>query len=486
MFAAKLLSVATGMAFVLMITRTTTELQYGIWLNVNDVFSYFTLLAGALPFWTMRFVARKQEGASKTGVVTNLLISVLATVIYLPMVSVITSALNVSEAYMVLYFLASAQIIEYHLISALEACLQATRPQAVGYGLLLSEVFKVALGFTLIMKLQQGLLGAMLSIIAALAIQTAYYFKLTAHEFGQSVRWSYVKEWVKGSLANIYNLVGIRIAASIFILLFVYGGEAARSYYGAASAIANVISYSYFLSFALYPKLLAEQSLRDITTSLKMVLMFAIPMTVGALAMPDSYLIILKGVYLVATPVLLLLAINAFTLTMSHFFSSILFGVERLDEKAKISLRELVKSRLFLVFTFPYIRSAAALPVAFYVLTNFALNEPLTAATYVAMINLTLNLAMFLILYVTTHTSVAVVIPWKSIAKYVLASAVMWGVLSIIPHPTRLTLTLALTIVGGMIYMSVLMTIDRETRLAAVSTLLELKDYIAGKISKAF
>jgi len=37
-FASRLLSVATGIAFVLMITRSVSEKQFGIWGNINDVF----------------------------------------------------------------------------------------------------------------------------------------------------------------------------------------------------------------------------------------------------------------------------------------------------------------------------------------------------------------------------------------------------------------------------------------------------------------
>jgi hypothetical protein len=43
-------------------------------------------------------------------------------------------------------------------------------------------------------------------------------------------------------------------------MLFTYGGETARSNYGAAAQIANIITYSSFLAFALYPKPLAEKS----------------------------------------------------------------------------------------------------------------------------------------------------------------------------------------------------------------------------------
>ncbi|RJS82497.1 hypothetical protein CW707_00800 [Candidatus Bathyarchaeota archaeon] len=43
-FAAKLLSVATGLAFQFMIARNTTPEEYGLWFNVNDILAYFTLL----------------------------------------------------------------------------------------------------------------------------------------------------------------------------------------------------------------------------------------------------------------------------------------------------------------------------------------------------------------------------------------------------------------------------------------------------------
>jgi O-antigen/teichoic acid export membrane protein len=39
-FAAKLISVATGLAFQYMIARSTSQAEYGVWFNVNDVLAY--------------------------------------------------------------------------------------------------------------------------------------------------------------------------------------------------------------------------------------------------------------------------------------------------------------------------------------------------------------------------------------------------------------------------------------------------------------
>jgi len=479
-FAARMLSIATGMIFTLLITRNTTKEQFGIWANVYDLTAYFILLAPVFPFWTTRFVARGREGAAKTGFVVNLTIAVIAASLYASLVPMMTPAFNIEEQYIILYLIASAQIIELYLINVLEATLRAEKPQTVGYGLLIEELCKIILAYILIMKFHQGLLGALISLVAAISIQIIYYIKLIFEDLKQKICWEYVKEWLKGSVANVYYVAGNQIAMSIFILLIMYSGKAARGNYQAAATIANIITYSSFLAFALYPKLLAENSLKDITTSLKMVLMFAIPMTAGAMVMPDSFLIILNEPYKEAAPVLFLLAIDAFIATLSGFFTFVLFGVEKLDEKAKIPLKQLTKSNIFKVFTLPYIHSAITLPTAFYVLTNFMFN-PVEAALYVTIINMTARFAMFLVLYTILRKSIKIAIPWRNIAKYVFASAVMATLLALWqPHPTRIYLTLIATTIGGIIYLALLMAIDKEARLLANSAWQEIKFKVKG------
>jgi O-antigen/teichoic acid export membrane protein len=481
-FAARMLSVATGLAFTLMLTRATTEQQYGIWSNINDIIAYFAFLAPAFPFWAMRFAARNKEGAIKTGFLANLTISIIATIIYLPLIPLIMLLLGISQIYMIIYLIASMQIIETYLMTMLEACLRAKLPQAVGYGLLIEEICKVLLAYTLIIKLQQPLLGALLSILIAYSIQIAYYLKLLSKELKQPIKWNYVKEWLKGSTINIYYSVGDRIAALIFIMLIIYGGQAARGQYQAAMTIANIIMYSSFLSFALYPKLLAENSIQDITTSLKTVLMFAIPMTAGAIALSNSYLIILNKIYEEAAPVLIVLAVGAFVQIISQFFSSVLFGLEKIDEKAKIPLRKLVKSPLFIAFTLPYAQSAITLPTTFYVLTTYAQNPPVTAALYVGIIDTIARSAMFLVLYVIIRKMVKLNIPWKNIAKYVFASVVMASILFLIPHPTRLLFTLGITAAGAILYLTLLIVIDKEARALANYMWQEIKFKVKGEI----
>jgi O-antigen/teichoic acid export membrane protein len=435
-------------------------------------------MAGVLPFWALRFTARGKEGAVKTGIIANLAISLIAATFYALLVPFIVSTLNV-EKHFFLYLITTIQIVEFYAIYAFEQCLQAKKPHAVGYGLLLREFFKVSLGYFLISRVyfNAPLFGAMLSIILAFTIQLLYYFRLLSDDLKQKFQWNYLKEWLKGSVVNIYNVIGNQIASFIFIMLFIYGGDVARGDYGAASIIAAIINYSSFLAFALYPKLLAEGKLEDVTTAMKIVLMFALPMTAGAIALSDSYLTILSPEppfkYREAAPILIVLAIDTLLFTVSSLYGTVLLGFEKLDEKAKISFKELFRSRLFLAFSLPYIHSAITLPATFYTLTACVQNDPVQAALYVSIINSAARFAMFLIQYVIVRRMVRVKVPWSNITRYLFASVFMAIVLFWLPHPTTIMLTFAITAVGGILYLLVVMALDKDARIL-ISRMLQM------------
>ncbi|MGB8780502.1 MAG: hypothetical protein WCD81_07630 [Candidatus Bathyarchaeia archaeon] len=479
-FVAQMLSVITGLIFILLLTRSMSNDQYGVWSNIFDLTGYFLLLSGLFPFWATRFVARGNEGSAKTGFYANLLVSLASIVIYVPLVPLLMSKFNVSGTYLMVYVVASVYIVAIYLITILEAILRAEKPQATGYGLLIEEICKISLAYLLIVRFQffgpvNQFFGAMISLVVATSIQVIYYLKLVLRDLKQRIQWSYVREWLKGSVGYIYNAVGVQIAGFIFLLLFIYGGEAARGDYQAAATFAGIVGYSSSLAFALYPKLLAEDSLKDVTSSLRTVLMFAIPMAAVAMSMSKSLLTVLKGSYADSSLVLFLLAIDAVIVLISQFYTSVLLGIEKLDQGAKIPLKQFLRSKMFKVFTLPYIQAAIALPAGLYVLTQLATGNPLQAAIYVTIINMGAHVAAILVLYMITLGAVTIVVPWRNIGKYVFASAIMVTVLYLLPHPTTILPTLGTVVVAGAIYAALLLAIDREARIFVNSIWEEIK-----------
>ena len=463
-FAVKLVTVATGIAFTLIVANWLSQNEYGVWGIFNIIIPYFTMLSAAVSFWTMRFVARGKEGASKTGVIANMTFALVATLIYLGLIPILTTTFRL-ESHLAVYVVMAIQIIETYLIVVLESSLQATRPHFIGYGILCGEVLKVLFAYVLIAQLQLALLGVAFSVILAFVFKIAFYLRILSKELRQRFKLNYVREWFKGSTFNIYHIIGGRIASVVFFMIAIYGGEVGTSYYYAASQIANIITYSSFIAFALQPKLLAERNLNEATTSLRLVMMFAIPMTAGILALPSSFLVFLKesGEYAPAAPILMILAVNSLILTITSILTNVLFGIERVDEQAKIAIRKVIKSRLFIAFSLPYVHSAIALPTAFFAVTNLAKNDPLLIATYATGISTTAHLITLCILYYFLRRDAKVNIPWRSISKYVLASTIMAVILYSV-HPTSRSMTLIFTAIGGTLYISLLLLLDNETR----------------------
>jgi len=70
---------------------------------------------------------------------------------------------------------------------------------------------------------------------------------------------------------------------------------------------------------------------------------------------------------------------------------------------------------------------------------------------------------------------IKIAFPWKSVAKYTFASIVSGIVLFLLPASSSIMITLIWTAVGGLLYLVVLMLIDKEARSLPKQILGEVK-----------
>jgi O-antigen/teichoic acid export membrane protein len=463
-FAAQILSLVTGIVFTLLLTRNMSHDQYGVWSFIFAVIGPFTLLSGVFTFWATRFAARGKEGTIKTAVSANLIVGLVAAAVYLPLLAPVMSAFNIGGVYFLVYAIASLQIINTFLIAILEGCLRAVKPQAIGYGLLMEEVVKVTLAYVLIVGLKQLFLGAIISLIVGASVQAVFYVWLLTAYLRQTIRWNYLKEWLKGSAAFIYNAVGNQMVAFVLYLLVLYGGQAALGEYQAALTFATIIGYSASLTFALYPKMLSQECPEDVAESFKTMLMLAFPMAAIAITLSRSLLTILNASYSTASPILMLLTVDTLVVLVSQFYTQYLLGAETFDVEGKILLNQLVKSKIFKVFTLPYVQAAIALPAVYYVLTQVGFADSMQAVTYVVAINIIVHTITFIALYALTHGEVKIFVAWKSVGKYTLASLATAAVLLLLPHTTTLAATFGKVLIGAATYAALLLAIDANAR----------------------
>jgi O-antigen/teichoic acid export membrane protein len=463
-FAVQIVSLVTGLAFNLLLTRNLTKLEYGTYTNIFDVISYFTIFASVFPFWATRFVARGKVGAIKVVVGTNFAVSMIAMVVYLALLLPITSGLGVGPEFLVTYAFASVHIINVHLVAAFEGVLRAKKPQVLGFGLLISEVAKVILAYVFVFIMGQVFLAALLGFLIGGVLQLLYYLKLVAPDLRTQMHWHYIREWTKGSIASIVGLVGSLFVYYVFILLFVYGGHGtARADYQAAVIFASVITYASSLAAALYPKLVAKSCFEEVASTLRLVLLFALPMTVIGIVMSSSLLTILDVSYSSATPVLIVLIIDGLVGVLITFYQNVYMGAEKLDEEAKIHLGTLLKSKIFRANLLPFVQAAITLSLVVYVLTSLTADSSVIAL-YFALAILVSHVVMLGLLYIWTIKSCKVAFPWVSVSKYLFSSIVTGVVLFFLPHPTTLMLTFGLLALGAGIYVGIILVIDGYAR----------------------
>ncbi|HLN45591.1 MAG TPA: hypothetical protein VK209_07775, partial [Candidatus Sulfotelmatobacter sp.] len=424
----------------------------------------FAILSPLFPFWVTRFVARGKEGAIKTGVSANFIVALIATVTYILIIPLILDIFNVTSIALLIFLIAAVQIVNLYLNAIFEACLRVVKPQATGYGLLIEEVVKVGLAFSIFFGLHQLFLGAIIGIIVGALTQAIFYLWLLRNYLHQAIHWGYLREWLKGSTALVYNIIGGQLVGFILYLLVYFGGESALGYYSAAITFSTIIGYAFSLTFALYPKMLAEECPEDIIISFKNMLMFALPMATITLTMSTSLLTILNVSYNVASPVLILLAVDALIVLVLQFYTQCLTGVETLDVEGRISIRELMRSKIFKVFTLQYVQAAIALPAVYFVLTKAALSGPVQAAMSVVIINIFAHVVTFAAIYLLMHHEFRLIVPWLSVIKYVLAAIVLGLVLLFSPQTTTLTATFVKVLLGAALYAMLLFAIDADSR----------------------
>jgi hypothetical protein len=210
--------------------------------------------------------------------------------------------------------------------------------------------------------------------------------------------------------------------------------------------------------------MLAQECPADVTAAFKNMLMFALPMATVALTMSASLLVILNASYASASPVLVLLTVDALVVLISQFYTQCLIGAETLDAEGKISVRLLMRSKIFKVFTLPYVQAAIALPTDYYILTQVVIAEPVQAAVYVVAVNIVVHAVTTAAIYALLHREFKLIVPWKSLSKYVLASLAAAGLLLVLPNTTTLMATLGKGLAGVGAYAALLLAIDADAR----------------------
>ncbi len=349
-FSFRIVSIFTGLAFLLMMTRTLSTSEFGLWEVVLDLVTFASYPAGLLVYWATREIARGKL-LGKTALGMNLALSAAGMVLYVGLSFLTGSRVGQTDLATILLAIFLVPIAYWN--QAANAIVSGYDPIVQGYSTMASEICKLAFAYPLLIVFHVGIDGVIVALMAANFAQAATSTVLARGALQMPFDPEAGRRWLRRSwLPSLSTLPYILGVADTFIASLVAGGTTTVGFYQAAFSVATLAGYSYFLGAALYPLLLrggaGSEELPTITLDLS--LLFGIPMAVGAAVLAKPILFVLNPKYVVSTTALEILAFAALVNAMAVILDQILWGRERVDVDESAGFSHFLHSDLFFVF----------------------------------------------------------------------------------------------------------------------------------------
>ena len=464
MFTSRVISLLTGLAFVTMVARNVSLIEYGAWQYVSLLVSYFLFPNCIINYWVTRQIARQLKVA-KTSLTMNLVFSLMGCLVLL---SVSPYAAKTVNSDPLLFMIGSVTLLAMYSVASLEAVAQGSIPQINAYGFLVLQAMKVILGVVMILYMKTGIYGAFVSVLAANIAEAIFLFaNLRSYVTKANLDWSTAKNWLRTSWIPLYSgLAPILISLDALIVTLLTSSTEPIALWKAALMISQVVGYSSLLTYALYPKLLAGGTEKDVETSLKLVLMFAVPSAIGAVLLAEPLIQIFKSEFIIASNILRISVITTFLACIGGILETIIVGTEKIDTK-DASFKKLLKSRLFLLPTLNYAKLLMYLPIIC-VTTIAIINlqaEPvyLNIALACNIIALVAYVPIIAYMYILAQKILPFHFPMASLGKHLLASVAIVAIATTL-YPRGAIQTITLVAISALAYFLILYAIDKDTR----------------------
>ena len=484
-FSSRMVSVFTGLIFLVMITRWLSPDQFGLWEFILDLVIFSSFPVGLFTYWATREVAR---GAmiGRTTQVLSLMLSAVGALLYLLLSLGTFSWVGSSLA----PFLVGLMLIPLSFwVLSTQAVVVGHNPVIGGYATIISELAKLAVAYPMLYIFHMGINAVIIAIGVSYFAQAGFSTILLGDVAGGPVELSKGREWLKDfHVPALFALTNVLVIADTFVASIGQGGTSLAGFYQAAFQIGSVVTYSTSLSVALYPLLIRGQSgtpsrLQQSLPGqvLEFSLLFGAPMATGIIALAPKILYLLKPVYVSSTGALVLISLTGVAGLVSSVLDASLMGREDADLNKENRTKKILGSDLM------FVPAANMGYSGFYLGTILVLgwlSRPVPDQVYqyamywaLAQLLLLCALVAFKTMRLRKRTPLTLT---RSVVYYLVASAamgfVLWtvsdpflpGDLDTLAYGLRL---IGMVILGSAIYFGVLLSLDAKSRALARSVL---------------
>lgn len=434
-FGVNLISIVTGLAFTLIVTRNLSIEEFGTWGLINGIIIYAMVISPIITYWVTREIARGERTA-KTAILSSSAFSMLGVVIYL--VASFVVGIQTDADLNVLLF-ATILVPVTFLEGALTAINLGHKPQATGYGILIFEITKIPSALLFVYFLKFGVEGAIMASFLAYIAKFGLLAFYAKDQLRSKFQKKYLKKWVKLFWLPIYrNLPSMLALSDVAIFSIMTGSVVGVAYYTSAKTIGMLVNHVRAFSKGLYPKLLESEKQEFLQENLIKLFYFAFPLTAFSITFAKPALFALNPIYQVAAPFVIFISLRMFFKTLNQVFFEALQGIETIDKNSHSTFRDYVKSKLVWIPTFDLIRHGVYISTLALLLFIFSsqTDSTLDLVFYWAVIGLLVEIPLTFYIIRLTKKSFTLKIDKVSTFKYLVVSIVVFGLVGLTMEET--------------------------------------------------
>ena len=472
----------TGTMFVIIVTRRLTPEEFGLWTLIGSMVVYVSIVQPIITYWATRQMARGEE-VGKTALATGGLFSIGGFAIYSIIAIFVSFQLG---AELLILMLASALVPLTIVNNILNGICLSFKPQSISYGLLVFETTKVPFGFLLVVLMELGIVGAILTTIVASSIRLIILFILAKERIIGEIKTKVIKFWLRMSWLTVYvSMPGMLKSFDILIFSFMTNSLIGLAFWGIGQTISTKIAASESLSQGLYPKLLATRKQDIARLNLQRTMYFAIPLLGATVVFAKPILYVLNPIYIDITLVVILLSFRSIIGMLTSIFFTILQAFETVDLDKSANFKQYVKSKLFYLPTLHFIFSGSYLAILAIILMlrDSNMTDEVTVNIW-ASIYVAVSVPFMLYGLIAIKKFHNITFPYRAIGKYIgvtlVSSIIVFLILEnyLTYEPSIwdfLPQLIPIIVVGGLFYFGITYVIDQSSRELFKSIIKELK-----------
>jgi hypothetical protein len=429
-FIVGIITIFTGLVFMLIITRSLNPQEYGTWTLLYGLVLYVTLIQPITTYWVTREIARGEE-SGKTGILSSGIFSSLGIVIFLLTAFFVSDQTDADREILLFGVI---MIPVFFLNNVLLSINMGFKPHVASLGTLSLEVSKIPLAIIFIYFMDFGVQGVILSVTLANIPSIILLGYFAREKITGTIKQEFIKKWIKLSWVSLYpGIYTLFRSLDLLVFSLITGSVIGLAFYAAAWSVSSIVAQSSLISSAVYPKLLSGGKTDYLQNNITKIFYFAIPLSAISITFARPGLFALNPLYEVAVPLVIILTMRSILDTFNRAFEEFLRGSEKVDKDSQSTFKNYVQSKLFVLPSFRLIQNVIYMILLIIViaLLNSSHSE-FELLTYWAILAAITTIPITVFLTILVHRKFKVKLDLKSISKYLIVCIVIFAPLFVL------------------------------------------------------